>query len=138
MEQVGILSSDLPNGNAQAFNQMTRWVLTKDEHCSKMIDLMANYCLCQRVKKPGAPGSPFADGDEGSYFEALKAHHAVMVAAMVAKQTVDEASVSTLERCVAEWEKMYTPAKEKAPVAAQPAAGHLLGAAAEEQRLSSS
>ena len=57
-------------------NQMTRWVATKEEHCAKIIDLIANYCLCQRCKPFGSPGSPFATKED--YTDALLAHHAVM------------------------------------------------------------
>ena len=55
---------------AQSINQVTRWVNTKEEHAKKIIDLMANYCLCQRVKPVGAPGSPFTT--EKDYLDALK------------------------------------------------------------------
>merc|ERR1712022_80702 len=75
--------------SALNFNQMTRWVNTKEEHASKIITLVSEYCLCQRVKPPSDPKSPFPD--EASYTEALKAHHVVMTAAMKAKQTVDVA-----------------------------------------------
>merc|ERR1712194_714824 len=34
--------------NALNINQMTRWVNTKEEHATKVIHLMSDYCLCQR------------------------------------------------------------------------------------------
>lgn len=54
--------------SAQSFNQMTRWVNTKEEHCSKIIELISTYCLCQRVKPFGADKSPFKSkfGDDSS------------------------------------------------------------------------
>ena len=76
-----------------AFNQMTRWVNTKEEHANKIIHLMGDYCLCQRVKPFGAAKSPFKS--EKDYVDALKAHHAVMIAAMKSKQSTD-ASAGTL------------------------------------------
>jgi len=42
--------------------------------------------------------------------EALKAHHAVMQAAMKAKQTVDTAQCDALEAAVECFSKMYLPA----------------------------
>lgn len=42
--QVNALFGEL---TAQNFNQMTRWVNTKEEHCAKIIDAIGNYCLCQ-------------------------------------------------------------------------------------------
>merc|ERR1712216_143168 len=80
--------------DAQNINQMTRWVNTKEEHCCKIIPTMSEYCLCQRVKPVGAPGSPFTE--EKDFMDALKAHHAVMVNAMKAKQTVDVAQCDAL------------------------------------------
>ena len=94
--------------NAQSFNQATRWINTKEEHCGKIITLVAEYCLCQRVKLPGAPGSPFAD--EGSYMEALKAHHALMQSAMKAKQCTDPAAAAALDGAINLVAKMYQPA----------------------------
>ena len=93
--------------NAQNFNQMTRWVNTKEEHAGKIITLVAEYCLCQRVKPVGAPGSPFTE--EKDYLDALKAHHAVMQAAMKAKQTAGVAQCDALEHAVGDWAKMYLP-----------------------------
>jgi len=60
-------------GNVLAMNQMTRWIMTKEDHCSKIITRVAEYCLCQRVKP-----AIFKSDDE--YVQALKAHHAVMQA----------------------------------------------------------
>merc|ERR1712046_260963 len=65
MNQIVELSQNM---NAQNFNQMTRWVNTKEEHSGKIITTISEYCLCQRVKPVGAPGSPFANEEE--YVEA--------------------------------------------------------------------
>jgi small subunit ribosomal protein S27Ae len=74
MAQINELSAA---GTAQAFNQMTRWVNTKEEHCSKIMTTVADYCLAQRCKVFGTAGSPFST--EQDYIDALKAHHAVTV-----------------------------------------------------------
>merc|ERR1719232_574341 len=87
--------------SAQSLNQQVRWINTKEEHCSKIITLVSEYCLCQRVKK-----DVFAS--EKDYTDALKAHHAVMQAAMKAKQTVDPSACDTLDQCLIEFAKMYT------------------------------
>ena len=79
------------------------------EHCSKIITLIGEYCLCQRVKKFGATGSPFES--EKDYLDALVAHHAVMQAAMKAKQGVDAARADALEHAVGDFSKMYLPAE---------------------------
>jgi len=92
---------------AENLNQITRWINTKEDHCKKIIDEIANYCLCQRVKPVGANGSPFNEAKD--YVDALKAHHTVMVCAMRAKQTVDVAFADVLDHAVADFSKMYLP-----------------------------
>jgi len=97
--QINELSATV---NAQNINQMTRWVNTKEEHASKIITLIGEYCLCQRCK---TDGSVFKDDAE--YKEALGAHHAVMVAAMKCKQSVDPATAVTLQGAIENVSKMY-------------------------------
>ena len=77
-------------------------------HCKKIIDTIGQYCLCQRVKPFGSPGTPFSTQEE--YIQALTAHHSVMITAMKAKQTVDTAACDALEHAVADFSKMYLPA----------------------------
>lgn len=84
-----------------AMNQMTRWIITKEEHSSKIITLVSEYCLCQRVKK-----EVFANDEE--YVQALKAHHAVMQCAMKAKQQVTTAACDALDHAIEDMARMYT------------------------------
>merc|ERR1712187_191310 len=102
MVQINELSATI---NALNINQMTRWINTKEEHSSKIISLMSEYCLCQRVKPVGAPKSPFEK--EEDYIAALTAHHAVMLEAVKCKQNVDPAIADKLEEKVDEMCKMY-------------------------------
>ena len=84
-----------------SFNQMVRWINTKEEHCNKIIKLVSEYCLCQRVK-------PSNFKSEMEYLEALKVHHRTMQAAMKAKQSMDENDCIALEHAVEDLAKMYT------------------------------
>ncbi|CAK9031234.1 Polyubiquitin [Cleaved into: Ubiquitin] [Durusdinium trenchii] len=102
MVQIGELSASMTPLN---INQMTRWVNTKEEHAGKIVSLMSEYCLCQRVKPPSDPKSPFAN--DADYIAALQAHHAVMLAAVKCKQNVDPALADALDASVAEMSKMY-------------------------------
>ncbi len=88
--------NDLMNGHdAQAVNQATRWVMTKEAHASHIIELLSEYFLCQRVK-PAAGGTDA----HAAYLKKLADHHAVMVAAMKTKQTADPASVIALNKAI--------------------------------------
>jgi hypothetical protein len=99
--------------NAQNINQMTRWVMTKEEHASKIIMQISEYCLCQRVKPIGDPKSPFAA--EADYIAALQAHHQVMTCAVKTKQTVDPANADALVVAIDLCCKMYTSAPKPPP-----------------------
>merc|ERR1711904_76722 len=103
--QITELSANL---TALNINQMTRWVNTKEEHAGKIITLMSEYCLCQRVKPIGDPKTPFKS--EADYIAALQAHHKVMTSAVKCKQTVDPANADALEAAATEMSKMYLPA----------------------------
>ena len=107
MEQINELTG--AGLTAQSINQITRWVNTKEEHANKIINLVATYCLCQRVKPVGEPMSPFTT--EKDYMDGLKAHHNVMTAAMKSKQSVDLAAADALEHTVGDMTKIYMPAK---------------------------
>jgi ubiquitin len=105
MVQINELSESL---DALKINQMTRWIMTKEEHAGKIITQISEYCLCQRCKPVGDPKSPFAS--EADYVEALKAHHMVMAAAVKCKQTVDPANGDALDGAIDLCCKMYIKA----------------------------
>ncbi|CAE7706213.1 pkd2 [Symbiodinium pilosum] len=102
MVQIGELSASMTALNV---NQMTRWINTKEEHAGKIITLMSEYCLCQRIKPVSDPKTPFSS--EADYIAALQSHHQVMLAAVKCKQNVDPALADTLAGAVAEMSKMY-------------------------------
>jgi ubiquitin-small subunit ribosomal protein S27Ae len=83
-------------------NQLVRWILVKEEHADKIINKVSAYCLCQRVKKE-------IFQDDNGYVQALKAHHAVMQAAMKAKQNVDASVCDALDHALEDMAKMYLP-----------------------------
>eukprot|EP00929_Paragymnodinium_shiwhaense_P011566 TRINITY_DN11748_c0_g1_i1.p1 TRINITY_DN11748_c0_g1~~TRINITY_DN11748_c0_g1_i1.p1 ORF type:complete len:246 (+),score=63.75 TRINITY_DN11748_c0_g1_i1:91-828(+) len=93
---------------AESFNKMSRLTSTKEQHAGQIINLMTEYCLAQRVKPVGAPKSPFTTDAE--YIEALKAHHAVMLAAVSCKQSAELSAVDALDAAVSTMSAMYMPA----------------------------
>ncbi|MEX2578431.1 MAG: superoxide dismutase [Ni] [Verrucomicrobiales bacterium] len=56
-------------------NQAARWITTKEDHCKKIIETVSEYFMAQRIKT-----------DADNYEEQLVAAHALMQAAMKAKQ----------------------------------------------------
>jgi len=61
--------------DAQSQNQMVRWVLNKEKHADNVIQTISDYFLTQRVTP-----------SQEDYAERLQRHHAVILAAMRAKQ----------------------------------------------------
>ena len=81
--------------DAQSLNQITRWVLTKENHASHIIKVVSEYFLAQRVK-PVAADAPGYD----AYVKMLVEHHAVIIAAMKAKQNTDESYADLLHQTI--------------------------------------
>lgn len=81
--------------DAQSWNQAIRWTTTKEDHASHIIQVASEYFLTQKVK-------PVAAGAEGydAYVASVTELHAVMRAAMVAKQTPTADSVKTLDAAI--------------------------------------
>lgn len=87
-------------GDVLAMNQMVRWIMTKEEHCKKIITIVSEYCLCQRVKK-----EIFANDEE--YVQVLKSHHSVMQCAMKCKQQMATSACDALDHAIEDMAKMY-------------------------------
>ena len=78
---------ELANKNdPQSQNQLVRWIMNKEKHAQNIIDTISDYFLTQRVKP-----------DQENYTERLVKHHAVIIAAMKAKQYVDEKYLDQLK-----------------------------------------
>ena len=91
---LGELIAESPD--AQAVNQMVRWTTTKEEHAQRIQQTMLDYFLAQRIK---------ADGER--YEEKLKTAHAVIVAAMKAKQSADPSTAKALEDAIFDFYRAY-------------------------------
>ena len=82
----------------QSQNQLVRWVMNKEQHAQRIIATISNYFLTQRVK-----------AKQEDYTERLRKHHAVIVAAMRAKQNADADVVAELGSAVEALAPYYPP-----------------------------
>ncbi len=82
--------------DAQAVNQMSRWVTTKEEHATKIQNTICHYFMAQRIKP-----------DSEGYAKKLAAAHAVIVAAMKAKQSADPETAKVLEKAIFDLYRAY-------------------------------
>ena len=94
MKLINELSS---KSDAQSKNQLVRWINNKEKHAQNIISTISDYFLTQRVKPT-----------QKDYVERLKKHHAVIIAAMKAKQNVDIKYAEELKKCI-EALRVYYP-----------------------------
>ena len=84
--------------DAQSKNQLVRWINTKEDHAKHIQHTIAQYFMAQRIKT-----------SQADYVDRLKSSHAVMQAAMKAKQTVDVAQADALKASILAFHKVYEP-----------------------------
>ncbi len=89
--------------DAKSQNQLIRWVNNKEQHAQKIQDIISTYFLAQVVK----PADPNNKSAYKAYLQKLADHHAVIVAAMKTKQTVDLEKVKALRQAVEELNIYY-------------------------------
>ena len=82
--------------DAQSNNQLVRWVMNKENHAQNIIATISDYFLTQRVKSK-----------QKDYVERLKKHHAIIVAAMAAKQKSDASAANELETAIKALSEYY-------------------------------
>ena len=86
VKMIGDLSGKT---DSQSQNQLVRWVMNKEKHAQNIISTISDYFLTQRVKP-----------DQKDYAERLARHHAVIVAAMKAKQNADISYAKKLKESI--------------------------------------
>ena len=80
MKQISQLSEKTdPLSN----NQLTRWVIKKEQHATNIQNIVSEYFLTQRVKTAKSQ----------KYIDQTTTLHQILVAAMKCKQTVDDSNV---------------------------------------------
>ena len=82
--------------DAQSQNQLVRWVMNKEKHAQNVISTISDYFLTQRVKNT-----------QKDYVERFKKHHAVIVAAMKAKQNADGKYGLALQKTIEDLAEYY-------------------------------
>jgi len=88
-KSVKLIAELSVKSDAQSKNQLIRWVMNKEKHAQNIISIISDYFLTQRVKPV-----------QKDYTERLIKHHAVIIAAMKAKQNTDIKYAKNLKKCV--------------------------------------
>lgn len=92
MKQITELGSQSPVN----YNQVVRWVNTKEQHATDIQAIVSQYFLTQRIKS-----------DAKDYEKKLASLHQMLVSAMQCKQTTDLANVAKLKTALKEFEVLY-------------------------------
>lgn len=83
-------------------NQLTRWVMNKEQHATEIQKIMNAYFLSQRIKLPEEKKS------NKKYMKLLSTSHKVIVAAMKTKQSSTLKSVDFLTQSLEDFKQVYT------------------------------
>jgi len=85
------------------YNQLIRWVMNKEDHADKFMEIVTQYFMTQRLKPVTADmGEKYSD-----YITQLKYLHEMLVYAMKCKQTTDLANIEKLRELVVVSRELY-------------------------------
>ncbi len=86
------------------FNQLVRWVTTKEAHAQAIQNTVTEYFMTQRLK---APKEGADEAAHEAYLHKLSTLHKMLVAAMKTKQTTDPAFCDELRELVTTFSRAY-------------------------------
>jgi nickel superoxide dismutase len=82
---------DANQGDLLNQNQVTRWIISKEQHAQEIQDIVSEYFLTQRIKLKDD-----SKENQDLYHAQLTALHNVMLDAMKCKQTTDTKNTTSL------------------------------------------
>ncbi len=85
------------------YNQLVRWVTNKEAHADKLMEIVTQYFMTQRIK----PASSDDTAAYQKYQERISLLHQMLVSAMKCKQTVDKANTTKLRELVDKFSASY-------------------------------
>lgn len=98
MKQINALSQESPVN----YNQLIRWITTKEEHANKIQDIVSQYFLHQRIKLT----DPNSD-KHALYVTNLTLLHQLLVYSMKSKQSTDLDIINKLNKTISSFEDSY-------------------------------
>ncbi len=90
------------------YNQLVRWVNTKEEHANKIQKIIFQYFMAQRIKIKQADNKTAHD----KYIRQLTLAHKILVTAMKAKQTTDLKHIKVLRKTLHQFVDVYFTPKD--------------------------
>jgi len=109
MEKAMAKIEELSREENPNYNQIVRWVNTKEFHANKIQETVKQYFLAQRIKPVDeADAEKFA-----KYQNELTLLHHLIVYSMKAKQTTDLAWIEKLNATIKDFERSYFEGKHR-------------------------
>ncbi len=103
MEKSMTEITDLSAQGEKNYNQIVRWVITKENMADDFMEIVTQYFMTQRLKPTTADmGQEYDD-----YITQLKYLHEMLVYAMKCKQTTDMANIQKLKELVSASRELY-------------------------------
>ena len=84
-------------------NQLTRWVVNKESHATKIQDIINHYFLIQRIKSPTQDNTDAVE----LYNNLLSSAHSILVLAMKTKQQASLSVSAELLMAINQFEEVY-------------------------------
>ncbi|MEW6015924.1 MAG: superoxide dismutase [Ni] [Candidatus Zixiibacteriota bacterium] len=103
MDQITSLSATADKN----YNQIVRWITNKEAHADKLMEIVSQYFLTQRI----APVAPEDKAKYDEYLNKVSLLHQMLVAAMKCKQTTDKTHIETLKNLLAKFREAYFKGK---------------------------
>ncbi|MBN2365991.1 MAG: superoxide dismutase [Calditrichaeota bacterium] len=100
---------ELSKASPVNYNQLVRWITNKDEHATKIQDIVNAYFFTQRI----SPVDPSDKKAYQEYIHKLELLHQLLYYAMKTKQTTDLAHVEKLRTLLQEFYDVYFSPEDK-------------------------
>jgi len=84
------------------YNQIVRWVSTKEEHAAMIQDIVSDYFLTQRIKPVDKGAAGYDD-----YVSSVTLCQTLLVQAMKCRQTTDAANAAALRATLGAFHDLY-------------------------------
>ena len=92
MKQIGKLADNKPID----YNQLTRWIMNKEQHADQLQKILTQYFMTQRIKP-----------DTKDYSQKLITLHKMLLSAMKCKQTADLSHAGALRSLLKKFQDLY-------------------------------
>ena len=103
MDQIITLSTT----GDKNYNQLVRWVTNKEAHADKLMEVVTQYFMTQRI----APATPDDKAKYDEYVTKVTLLQQMLVSAMKCKQTTDKAHIAILRDLLGKFREAYFKGK---------------------------